>query len=215
MNNRNSRDKNYDPAALILSVVLVLLILTAPLSWIGSAMGYPLYNLFSEEGVRWFYAHMHERFTTSLLAVVFPVVLICGSLIRSGLGQLLKDICRIKGRRTRITYRQKTALMIAGIFFAVYFIIMLLLVLLPQAVLLSATGHIWPSPFAYGILPVSALGIQITAMIYANLSNHLHGLSETLSVMYWGIQRYAIWIFITLMVAQVIHSIIYIFDLPV
>lgn len=213
MNKRNLREQTHSLPTVMLAVLFVAWGILAPLSWIGSTMGYPLQNIFSDEGIRWFYAHLNESLTTPLLAFVFPVTMLCGAVARSGLGRLLKDLCRIRGERVRITYRQKTALGISATFFTVYFATALLCVLTPHAVLLSATGHIYPSPFAHGILPVTALGVQLTAMIYANLSNHLHGLGEILSVVYWGIQRYAVWIFITLLTAQLIHTVMYIFNL--
>lgn len=215
MNKQEHQRRTHPLSAVILAVLLGTWGILAPLSWIGSAIGYPMRNLFSDEGLRWFYAHLHESFTTPVLAVALPAALLCGAVSRSGLGRVLADICQLRGKRPRITYRQKTALGIAGIFFTVYFSTVLLCVLTPHAILLGATGRIYPSPFAYGILPVTALGVQFTSMIYANLSNHLHGPDEILSVLYWGIRHYAVWIFITLLAAQLIHTIIYIFNLSV
>ncbi len=197
----------------LLSLLVVMCVVTPPFAWIGNVMGYPVRNLFSEEGIRWVYAHMQDSFTTSLLALVFPVVLLCGAVSRSGLGTLLTGLYRRGGRRYRITYRQKTALLTAGIFLAVCGAASLLLILSPQAILLGVTGEIFPSPFIYGILPVTTLCVQGASMIYAHLSNHLHGTAEMLSVMYWGIRQYAAWIFIAILAAQFFHSVVYIFDL--
>lgn len=197
----------------LLSVLAVSCIAVAPLSWIGNVMGYPVRNLFSEEGIRWFYAHLQESFTTPLLAFVMPAVLLCGAVSRSGLGSLLSGMFRTGEARQRITYRQRTALLTACIFLAVCGVSSLLLILVPQAVLLGATGGIVPSPFIRGVLPVTTLCIQVAAMAYAHLSNHLHGTAETLSVMYWGIRQYAAWIFIAILAAQLVHSVAYILDL--
>lgn len=206
------REKTTDVASVFLTVLLVILVVLPPFSWLGSAMGLPVRNLFSGEGIRWFYAHLHESLTTPLFRVVIPVVLVVGAFMRSGLGRLLGGLCRMRQADKWVTYRQRTALLVAGIFFVAYFVAMLLLILAPQAVLLSAMGHIFPSPFAYGMIPVSTLGLQITALIYARLSNHLHGLGESLSVLYWGIRSYAAWIFIAILAAQVLNTITYVFN---
>lgn len=214
--NKPDRYKTVRTAETVLLAGLsVLCIAAAPLSWMGSVMGYPVRNLFSEEGIRWFYAHLRESFTTPLLAYVIPTALLFGALSRSGLGTLLSEMCRTGEGRRRITYRQRTALLTAAVFLAVCVAASLVLILSPQAVLLGASGGIFPSPFVCGVLPVATLCILAAAMIYAHLSNHLHGTAEVLSVMYWGIRQHAVWVFITILTAQLYHSVIYIFTLSV
>lgn len=197
--------------SVLLPVLLAVWAAMAPFSWIGHVLGWPVRNLFSDEGIRWFYTHLHESFTTPLFAVVLPVALLCGAVERSGLWRLLQNFCRGTGR-DGMTYRQRMALRIAGVFVVLYFVPVLVLVLSPQAVLLNAEGHICPSPFSAGILPVAVAGVQAAAMIYAALSNHLRGMGEVCSVLYFGLQRYAVWIFLTMLAAQMLRTAAYIFN---
>lgn len=49
--------KGHSVASALLFVLLIAHLLLPLLAWLGSAAGFPLGNLFSSEGIRWYYLH--------------------------------------------------------------------------------------------------------------------------------------------------------------
>ena len=172
--------KGHSVASALLFVLLIAHLLLPLLAWLGSAAGFPLGNLFSSEGIRWYYLHIQDCYRSPFMAVVFPVVLVFGAIERSGLSEIIKDTIS-KG-------------------------------VLSHAILLSVTGHLYPSPFVSGILQTMSLGFVLTSLLYAVLSFHLRGWQECLSVLYWGIQRYDVWILISMLAAQLYNTLCYVWN---
>lgn len=142
--------KGHSVASALLFVLLMAHLLLPPLAWLGSAAGFPLGNLFSSEGVRWYYLHIQDCYRSPFMAVVFPVVLVFGAIERSGLSEIIKDTI--------------------------------------------------------------TLGFVLTSLLYAVLSFHLRGWQECLSVLYWGIQRYDVWILISMLAAQLYNALCYVWN---
>ena len=99
--------KGHSVASALLFVLLMAHLLLPPLAWLGSAAGFPLGNLFSSEGVRWYYLHIQDCYRSPFMAVVFPVVLVFGAIERSGLSEIIKDT--ISKGALSLTYRQRKA----------------------------------------------------------------------------------------------------------
>ena len=160
--------KGHSVASALLFVLLIAHLLLPLLAWLGSAAGFPLGNLFSSEGIRWYYLHIQDCYRSPFMAVVFPVVLVFGAIERSGLSEIIKDT--ISKGVLSLTYRQRKACLMAGTFLLLYLAGMLLLLFGPYAILLSVTGHLYPSPFVSGILQTMSLGFVLTSLLYAVLS---------------------------------------------
>ena len=120
--------------ALALALAHLLLILT---SWVWSA-AMPLSgvrSMLSSEGIRWYLGHFAE-----LMASPFLVWLLLGAM---AYGAVVR--CRsLQGN----SYRSSRARIISIVFLVVYVGVVLLLTVFPHAVLLSASGLLWPSPFS-------------------------------------------------------------------
>lgn len=106
--------KGHSVASALLFILLIAHLLLPPLAWLGSAAGFPLGNLFSSEGVRWYYLHIQDCYRSPFMAVVFPVVLVLGAIERSGLFGIIKD--SISKGVPFLTYRQRKACLMAGTF---------------------------------------------------------------------------------------------------
>ena len=168
--------KGHSVASALLFVLLMAHLLLPPLAWLGSAAGFPLGNLFSSEGVRWYYLHIQDCYRSPFMAVVFPVVLVFGAIERSGLSEIIKDT--ISKGVLSLTYRQRKACLMAGTFLLLYLAGMLLLLLGPHAILLSVTGHLYPSPFVSGILQTMSLGFDLVIICRPEFSfTRLAGMS--------------------------------------
>ena len=133
-----------------------------------------------------------------------------GAIERSGLSEIIED--SVSKGVLSLTYRQRKACLMAGTFLLLYLAGMLLLLFGPYAILLSVTGHLYPSPFVSGILQTMSLGFVLTSLLYAVLSFHLRGWQECLSVLYWGIQRYDVWILISMLAVQLYNALCYVWN---
>lgn len=182
------------------------------LSWLSSATGWPLRNLFTTEGIRWFFLHIKDSLCSPAFAVILPILLTLGAFHRSGFSSIIIELLKRNKTSSTITYRKRKALWMACLFFVFYMLFFIAFIIRREPILLSVTGHVYPSPFLRGFLQITTIGLTITAAIYSNLSNHLHGVNEYISVFYWGIQRYALWIFVTILGTQFYNFLCYVFS---
>lgn len=100
--------KGHSVASALLFVLLIAHLLLPLLAWLGSAAGFPLGNLFSSEGIRWYYLHIQDCYRSPFMTVVFPVVLVLGAIERSGLSEIIED--SVSKGVLSLTYRQRKAL---------------------------------------------------------------------------------------------------------
>lgn len=199
-------------ANVFLFILLLCYIILFLLSWLSSAAGWSLRNLFTTEGVRWFFLHIKDCLYSPAFAVVLPVLLTLGAFHRSGLSSIVLELLRRHKMSPTITYRKRKALWMACLFFAVYMLFFIAFILWRKPILFSVTGHLFPSPFLQGSLQIITIGLTLAAAIYSSFSNHLHGVNEYISVFYWGIQRYALWIFVTILGTQFYNFLCYVFS---
>ena len=106
--------KGHSVASALLFVLLIAHLLLPLLAWLGSAAGFPLGNLFSSEGIRWYYLHIQDCYRSPFMTVVFPVVLVLGAIERSGLSEIIED--SVSKGVLSLTYRQRKACLMAGTF---------------------------------------------------------------------------------------------------
>ena len=184
-------------ASWLLAALLALHFLWFSVSWLGSAVGMPWGNLMSVEGIRWYSSHMQDILCTPALAYVIPLIVLVGAVERSGVWEMLRD--GFSANRFHLTYRQRRALGFSIGLFLFFMVAVFLSVVGPVPVLLSVTGQVYPSPFFIALYQSVPMGLTFSLMAYASLCGHLRGWRECLSVLYWGVGRHAVWIFITVM----------------
>lgn len=153
--------------ALALLCVWVLLVL---FSWIFTALHptSPLRSLLSAEGIRWLFGHNVATLTTPVLTWIVLGTMAYGPLKASGLLKLSLPL----GIRERFSLRLVAAELLIVI------VVMALLTLLPQPVLLSATGNVSHSSFVYSLVPVVCLTLITIGLTYGLSVGSIKGLSE-------------------------------------
>ena len=140
---------------LVLSELLLVLI-----SWLLSATQTEgVRTLLSSEGVRW----LLGQFTVFLLKPQLIWLL----LLSMAFGCLWQS-CLFRPSQT--SFRRQFALRLSAVVFVVQIASVALLIATPQAVLLSATGTLWPSPFSKALVPLAALITINTSICYGLLS---------------------------------------------
>lgn len=189
-------------------VILVLLmaeLLLFILSWLFSATRMEgVRSLLSSEGIRWFFGSFTEMVASPLLVWLLLGLIAYGCLKRSGLLSITQS-------KFSISYRQRVALRVALVFLVIYVVMIALLTLMPHAILLSATGSLFPSAFSRSLIPILAFGICLVSISYGLVSGHLSGLGDILSALSCGIAGGASIIILYLLFIQFYESLRFVF----
>ena len=164
------------------------------LSWLLSAMRVEgVRSLLSSEGIRWFFSSFNDLIASPVL--VWLLVLMCalGCLQKSG-------VTSIFGGRKTINFRDRLAI-----------VIIILLTLMPHAILLSATGHLFPSAFSRSLVPIIAFGICIFSVAFGLMAGVMQNLSDILQALSFGIAKGAPLIVFYLFAVQLVGCLRFVF----
>ena len=178
-------------AQLLLMLVSWLLSAAIPTSGVRS--------LLSSEGLRWFLGHFSDVLGTPLLLCLLLLLMAYGCLKRCG-------ILHFKS-----SYRQNRALIITLSLLFVYVGVIVLLVMMPHAVLLSATGLLWPSPFSAAIVPMLAFGTTLLCAVYGYVAGTYCNMSDVYQSLISGIREGAPFLLFYVLLGQLYYSLQYIF----
>lgn len=187
--------------ALFLLVAELLLII---LSWLLSATRMEgVRSLLSSEGIRWFFGSFTDMVASPLLVWLLLGLCAWGAVRNSGILNTLHS--------SLFTYRDKVALRVSLVFLVIYVVMIALLTLMPHAILLSATGSLFPSAFSRSLVPIIAFGICLVSVTFGLLSGRLRGLDDILSTLSSGIAQGANIIIIYLLFIQFYESLRFVF----
>ena len=175
------------------------------LSWLLSAMRVEgVRSLLSSEGIRWFFSSFSD--------LVASPVLVCLLVLMCALGCLQKSrVTTIFSGKKIINFRDRLALYVALAFLLIYVVIILLLTLMPHAILLSATGHLFPSAFSRSLVPIIAFGISIFSVAFGLMSGVMRNLSDILQALSFGIAKGAPLLVFYLFAVQLVGCLRFVF----
>ena len=152
---------------MVLAVAEIVLILV---SWLLSAtVGDDVRSLLSSEGIRFFFGGFVNMLLSPLLVWIVLLSMAYGCLCSSGMLSMFND---------HMGYRQRQTLFILVVVLSVYLEIVLALSMSPHAVLLSATGRLWPSAFSRALVPIIAFGIILLSTVYGLVWRRFLSLSD-------------------------------------
>ena len=186
--------------ALWLVVAQLLLMLV---SWLLSA-AFPMSgirSLLSSEGLRWLMGHFSHLLATPLLVWLLLCAMAWGCLLRSGL--LVRPT----------SYRERRAKFMALLLMAVIVGFMLLLTAIPHAVLLSAVGGLWPSPFSASLVPVVAFSVTLVSAFYGLVSGRFENISAVYDAVLFGIRQGAPLFLFYVLVIQIYESFMFVLSI--
>ena len=208
MNKEKETPKRVGVVALILVVAELLLVI---LSWLLSATRLEgVRSLLSSEGVRWFFGSFTEMVASPLLVWLLLGLCAWGCLQRSGL--LTFSPFRFF-TFSPLAYRDKIAMRVSLVFLVLYLVVIALLTLTPHAILLSATGSLFPSAFSRSLVPIVCFGLCLVSLVFGLISGRLHGLADILEALSTGIAQGAPLIIIYLFAIQLYESLRFVFNL--
>jgi aminobenzoyl-glutamate transport protein len=128
------------------------------------------------------------------------------------LGCLQKSrVTAIFGRTKAINFRDRLALYMAIAFLLIYGIIIILLTLMPHAILLSATGHLFPSAFSRSLIPIVAFGICIFSVSFGLMAGVMRNVSDILQALSFGIAKGAPLVVFYLFAVQLVGCLRFVF----
>ena len=175
------------------------------LSWLLSAMRVEgVRSLLSSEGIRWFFSSFNVLIASPVLVGLLVLMCALGCLQKSG-------VTSIFGGRKTINFRDRLAIYVALAFVLIYVVIIILLTLMPHAILLSATGHLFPSAFSRSLVPIIAFGICIFSVAFGLMAGVMQNLSDILQALSFGIAKGAPLIVFYLFAVQLVGCLRFVF----
>ena len=224
MKNNEERDRKplltkerLGAVALVLLLAEVLLVI---LSWLLSATRMEgVRSLLSSEGIRWFFGSWQSLFASPLLVWLLLCLIAWGCLRKSGLNRFFTlhsslftpHSSLFTLHSSLLSYRDRLALRVSLVFLVIYLVILALLTLTPHAILLSATGHLFPSAFSRSLVPVIAFGVCLVSVTFGLVSGRLRSLGDILDALSTGIARGASLIVVYLFAIQLFESFRFVF----
>jgi len=158
-------------------IILEILLLLG--SWLLSAtMTEGVRSLLSSEGIRWFFGTFTQQLQSPLLIWILLLSMAFGMVRASRVHHALAVFFTPHSKsstdnKPRLSRRQCMGLRVAAVLLLLFAAIILLLAAVPHAVLLSATGSLWPSPFSNALIPIVAFVTIVIAAVYGLLSHQL------------------------------------------
>jgi len=157
-----------------LSVAEVVLVL---LSWLLSAtMTEGVRSLLSDVGIRWLLGSFSSMLATPWLVALLLLAMAAGCLWRSGLLRM-----SLSGYRERLGFR------LALLIFVLYVAVVVALTAVPHAVLLSATGQLFPSPFSRALIPLSSFGVMLVSAVFGWTAGRFTSFADIIDSLLSGI----------------------------
>ena len=182
------------------SVLLCAEALLIILSWIlSTTMTEGVRSLLSSEGIRWFFGSFTGIIASPLLVWLLLSLIAIGSVQKSGLTAWKRH------------YRDRLALRVATVSLLIYLTLIALLTFLPHAILLSATGDLFPSAFSRSLVPIIAFGICVLSITYGVVSGRLKSLSSVIHSLSYGIEKGAVLLVLYILLIQFYESLRFVF----
>ena len=189
---------------LCLTVVIAETLLVI-LSWLLSAMRVEgVRSLLSSEGIRWFFSSFNDLIASPVLVGLLLILCALGCLQKS-------RVTVVFSASKAINFRDRLAFYVAFAFLLIYVIIIILLTLMPHAILLSATGHLFPSAFSRSLVPIIAFGICIFSVAFGMMAGVMRNLSDILQALSFGIAKGAPLIVFYLFAVQLVGCLRFVF----
>lgn len=192
--------RRYQVLGTLCFSLMIAEVLLVIVSWLLSAtMMEGVRSLLSSEGIRWFFG--------SFTSVIASPLLVWTILLSSAVGCWQKSGVSFQ----RSNYRTRLALEVATVFLLIYVAIIALLTLSPHAILLSATGELFPSAFSRSLVPIVAFGVILFSVAFGMMSGRLKTRADILQALSYGIAKGAPLLVLLILLLQFYASLRFVF----
>ena len=185
--------------------ILIALILLLFISWVLSIYVDGVQGLLTARGMRWMCANIIPNFSTVHIAKILLGLMAMSVLRASGI---------LKACRSHISLKQRRALQITGVSVVVILCLFSLLLLLPDAVLLSAFGTIHNSAFSKGFFGLLACLAIFVGNVYGYTSGRFTTMRDFIQAhasIFASVANYFVMLFLA---SQLVNSLDYTGILP-
>lgn len=189
-------------AAVVLQVALVFV------SWIVAA-AFPQLgtrSLLSGEGLRRLVGRSVDYIGSPLLTWLLLAAMSCGALWRSGLWAASRGIWHTD-------YRERLALRFVAAELCLFAAVLFLLTSVPHAALLNVTGHLFPSSFTSGLMPILAAIVCVSSITYGVTVGRLHTAVDMFQTLVSGIEAAAPLLVDYILLVELYQSALFVFGL--
>ncbi len=196
--------KNKPFAVLALSLA-VLQLCFLPASWMLSVLlpESGVRSLLGSEGVRWMLGRFTDMLAGRPLACLLLLSVAWGCVRTSG-------ILKIFRRHSVLQYRERIALGFVVCLSVGYSAVLAWLTLMPNAVLLSATGALFPSPFSASLIPVLSFGACLVSVVYGIVSGLFRTVTDVYRSLFCGIAMVSPLFFLYILLIQLYYSVVFV-----
>lgn len=186
-------------------IFIVLQILVILGSWFVTVMfpTLPVRSMLSSEGIRWFLGQYTSNLASPLLVWLVLAGMTYGALRSSGLSRAIMHF-------SNISYRQRFALKVVVAELIFFAIVMFLMTFLPQAILLSVTGELFPSSFSRSLIPIVCFLLTLFSITYGLINASFSSLTDIFNSLTSGITATSPWLVIYVFVIQLYYSILFV-----
>ena len=194
------RITSYLAAMFMVGELLLIMV-----SWLLSATtAGNVRSLLSGEGIRWLLGSFVDTLQTPLLVWLLLLAMAFGCLQACGCMRSHRD--GNGRRRHRVLTPLRGALLLTLLFVAV----VVVMVAVPRAVLLSATGSLWPSPFSQALVPLLALGMIVFAVAYGIMARTFTSFTAVVQALAQGVAEAAPLFVLYVLAAQFVASLAFV-----
>lgn len=186
-------------------IFIVLQILVILGSWFVTVMfpTLPVRSMLSSEGIRWFLGQYTSNLASPLLVWLVLAGMTYGALRSSGLSRAIMHF-------SNISYRQLFALKVVVAELIFFAIVLFLMTFLPQAILLSVTGELFPSSFSRSLIPIVCFLLTLFSITYGLINASFTSLTDIFCSLTSGITAISPWLVIYVFVIQLYYSILFV-----
>ena len=185
---------------ILLLIVAELLLVFASWLWAATTTTEGVRSLISEEGVRWLFGNFTDILSGPWLVHLLLLSMAGGKLWRSGLQRMSSK-----------SYRGRLAIRLTIITFLLFVVVLLLLIAVPHAILLSATGAVFPSPFSRAIVPLFSLGVVLVSTVHGWASGRYVSFADIVGSWSYGISQAAPLFVLYVLLMQLYKSLLFVF----
>lgn len=171
----NSQDARRKALVLVVLVAAHVVLVLGSWLWSAAMPESPVRSLLSESGIRWFFGTFVANLASPLIVWMVLLDLAVGACSTSGLWAAMTAAV---SRNAAIDSRQRSGLRAALGLMIIEVAVVCVLVVPRHAILLSATGNLFPSSFSVSIVPVSAFVVLTCAITFGLFSGSLHNYQD-------------------------------------
>lgn len=196
----------------VLSFAVILL------SWLGSVLWRgDIVSLLTPRGMRWIVGSCADMLATDVVVWLLFLGLAYGVTVRSGWAEALFANASLlltpKARRPAVaaatTYIERVSFRISVAVLLVMVAVVLLMLLTPHAILLSATGTIAHSSFSAGMVPLASLCLLVTSLCYGLCIARFRTFEAVFDAMVYGVRCAVPFVVMYLFTAQCLNLLMY------